>query len=105
MKIRVLIIKDFFFIDKLTDIKKKYSNNVKLFFATSEENKKGFTQQISGHEVYQGFVHEVFSKEGVADFSEHIVFLGGPSVMVNSSLPKILELGIPAKNIRFDRFG
>ena len=101
----VRTIKDFFFIDKLTDLKNKYSNNVKLFFATSEENKKGFTQQISCHEVYQGFVHEVFSKKIVADCSGPIVFLGGPSVMVNSSLPKILELGIPAKNIRFDRFG
>jgi len=96
---------DFFFIDKLTDIKKKYSNNVKLFFATSEENKKSLPQQISDHEVHRGYVHEVFSNKIGADCSEHIVFLGGPSVMVNSALPKILELGIPAKNIRFDRFG
>ena len=96
---------DFFFIEKLADLKKKYSKNIDLFFATSEENQIGKPQMICGHEVHQGFVHEVFSKHFDKFCSKHIAFLGGPSIMVNSALPKILELGIPASNIRFDRFG
>ena len=93
---------DFFFLDEITNLSKKYIGNFNVYFITSDEK---VDSKISSCDVSNGFVHEVFENNLKSDYSERIAFLGGPSKMIDLLIPTLLKIGINPDSVRYDKFG
>ena len=66
---------------------------------------KSHVAKLFGFPVFQGFVHAILENFLVSHYSDYIAFLGGPTAMVDSTLPWLLKSGLPANRIRYDKFG
>ena len=95
---------DFFFLQELKDIKDSAPDKIEIVLAVSDEYKKQ-VKNIFGFTVFKGFVNEVLENALAGHFSDYIAFLGGPTAMVNSTLPWLFKSGFPSERIRYDKFG
>ena len=93
---------DFFFLDEISNLSKKYKDNFNVYFITSDEK---VDLRINSSDVSNGFVHEVFEDNLKNDYSERIAFLGGPSKMIDLLIPTLLKIGINPDSVRYDKFG
>ena len=93
---------DFFFLDEISELSKKYHDSINVYLITSDEKMRS---KIDSHKVYNGLVHEIFEDNLKNDYSDRIAFLGGPSRMIDMVIPILLRIGVSPDFIRFDKFG
>ncbi len=98
---------DLFFQQRLLELNHITDHKLSITFAFSDQAVAGETDPIQpGVSYLHGFVGPLAMAEIGQDFSNEIVFLAGPPVMVDDVIRQlVLEVGCPADAIRYDKFG
>ncbi|VFA96918.1 Toluene-4-monooxygenase electron transfer component [Nocardia cyriacigeorgica] len=82
------------FVDEVTPALRKAS----LSEAISEE-------PANGWQGIRGFVHELVAAYDLPDLAEHEIYVAGPPMMTDAVVRfLVLERGVPAERVHFDRF-
>lgn len=96
---------DSFFLEELSEFVKRSSGRLSVTVALSEpESSVPERDQFPDLNFERGLVHEV-AAQGVGKVKNANAYLAGPSPAVDAAIKMLmLRVGLPAKNIRYDRF-
>lgn len=100
--------RDVFFADQLAAaVAAATGSMLEVTIALSdEEPPAGLRAQYPGLAFASGFVHAVTAERMKDKFADTVAFVAGPPPMVDGALRMlILEARLPAKDIRYDKFG
>ena len=104
----VRTIKDGYYIDKLSELSRKYANFTFNLVLSNEMVDSKMHLEDRGYNLYSGFVHEALYsnllKESLEASSWEYYFCG-PSLMNRGMIGLLEDLGVPRSNIYFDDFG
>lgn len=102
----VRTIHDAFFLDELSRFQDKFSENLHITVALSDEDAPA--PENTRHpslDYATGFVHQVASEKMAGAYENVAAFVAGPPPMVDGALRMlIVEARLPAADIRYDKF-
>jgi len=98
---------ELFFIDRLSALALKHSQNLRIVIALSNGDISSYLKNTYPElNFFKGFVHEALVIEDISKFQKPIGFLAGPPVAVEACTVVLIKSNIVEPNqIRFDRFG
>ncbi|MBM3581974.1 MAG: 2Fe-2S iron-sulfur cluster binding domain-containing protein [Alphaproteobacteria bacterium] len=98
---------DVFFLDRMDDIAARSGGNLAVTVALSEGNAPDNLRARHAHLRFAtGFVHAVAAQTMAGQYDNVVAFVAGPPPMVDGALRMlIMDARLPAKDIRYDKFG
>lgn len=98
---------DVFFLDRMDDIAARTGGNLAVTVALSEGEAPEELRARHAHLRFAtGFVHAVAAQAMAGQYDNVVAFVAGPPPMVDGALRMlIMDARLPAKDIRYDKFG
>ncbi len=98
---------DVFFLDRLDDYAARAQGNLAITIALSEGEAPESLRARHGHLRFAtGFVHAAAAQAMTGQYDNIVAFVAGPPPMVDGALRMlIMDARLPAKDIRYDKFG
>jgi toluene monooxygenase electron transfer component len=98
--------KDTFYLDELTELRKQFPDKVAVIVALSDEDvPPAAIQKYSLLRFERGMVHEVAKREMAGKYQNVRAYLAGPPPAVDAAIRVLLlEAKLTADNIRYDKF-
>ncbi|MBM3731993.1 MAG: 2Fe-2S iron-sulfur cluster binding domain-containing protein [Acidimicrobiia bacterium] len=98
---------DVFFLDRMEDVATRSGGNLAVTVALSEgEAPEDLRARYAHLRFATGFVHAVAAQAMAGQYDNVVAFVAGPPPMVDGALRMlIMDARLPAKDIRYDKFG
>jgi toluene monooxygenase electron transfer component len=98
---------DVFYLERLSGFAAASRGQIEITVALSEgEAPEGLKARYPGIRFATGFVHAVAAAAMAGKYENVVAFVAGPPPMVDGALRMlIMEARLPAKDIRYDKFG
>jgi toluene monooxygenase electron transfer component len=102
----VRTVRDVFFVDELAELTRAVGPNLRVTIALSDEEVPADPRRQGQIEYATGFVHAVAAERMRGVRGNIVAFVAGPPPMVDAALRMlIVDMRLPANDIRYDKFG